>query len=56
LSGCQVCLATYIHRIEAGNIGDEQNLPQLDGFGSSQGIQGGRRVLSIQRQLRLNRG
>src|ERR1700730_3256786 len=30
LSGCQVCLSAYIHRIEAGNIGNEQDLPQLD--------------------------
>ncbi len=30
LSGCQVCLSAYIHRIEAGNIYDEQNFPQLD--------------------------
>jgi len=31
LSGCQVCLSAYIHWIEAGNVEDERNLPQLDG-------------------------
>ena len=31
LSGCQVCLSAHIHMIEAGNIVDELNLPQLDG-------------------------
>ena len=30
LSGCQVCLSADVHGIEAGNIGDEPNLPQLD--------------------------
>ncbi len=32
------------------------NLPQLDGGSSLQGIQGESRILSVQRQLRLNRG
>ena len=40
--------------VEAGNIADERNLPQLDGGSSLQGSQGGSRVLSVQRQLRLN--
>jgi hypothetical protein len=31
------------------------DLPQLDGGSSLQGIQGGGRILSVQRQLRLNR-
>ncbi len=31
LSGCQICLAANVHVIQAGNIGDEVNLPQLDG-------------------------
>ena len=30
LSRCQVCLSTYIQMIEAGNVGNEQNLPQLE--------------------------
>ena len=30
LSGSQICLSAYVHMIEAGNIGDERNLPQLD--------------------------
>src|SRR4029077_3237128 len=37
LSGCQVCSSADIHMIEAGNIGDVQNLPQLDGGSSLQG-------------------
>src|SRR5258708_39107242 len=55
LSGCQVRLSAYIYMIEAGNIGDEHNLPQLDGGSSLQDIQGGSWVLFVQRQLRLNR-
>jgi hypothetical protein len=55
LSGCQICLSAYVNRIEAGKIGDERNLPQLDGRSSLQSIQGENRILSIQRQLRLNR-
>src|SRR2546427_4140743 len=57
LSGCQVCFSAYIGRIEAGNIHDEPNLPQLDrDRGSSlQGSQGGSRILLVQRQLPLNR-
>ena len=56
LSGCQIRLSANIRRIEAGNIGDERDLPELDGRqGSLQGSQGGSRVLSVQRQLRLNR-
>src|SRR5437667_303588 len=52
LSGCQVCFSAYIGRIEAGNIHDEPNLPQLDrDRGSSlQGSQGGSRILLGQRQ------
>src|SRR5882762_4853625 len=30
-SDCQVCLSSYIHMVETGNIVDELNLPQLDG-------------------------
>jgi hypothetical protein len=30
LSGRKMCLSANIHMIEAGNIGDERNLPQLD--------------------------
>ena len=57
LSGCQVCFPTHKNWIEAGNIGDEPNLPQLDGRGSSLQVrQGENRILSVQRQLRLNRG
>src|SRR4029077_2505379 len=55
LSRCQVGLPTYIHVIEAGNIGDELNLPQLDGGSSLRSIQGGSRILFVQRQLCLNR-
>src|ERR1017187_385495 len=55
LSGRQVCLSAYVHMIEAGNIEDERNLRQLDGCSSLQSIQGGSRVLFIQRQLRLSR-
>ena len=44
LPGCQVCLAAHIDVIEAGKIGDERNLPQLDGRSSglqrSQGAAG----------------
>src|SRR5713226_3355602 len=56
LSGFQVCLPAYIRRIEAGNIGNENNLPQLDGRSGLQGSQGSSWVLFIQRQLRLNCG
>src|SRR5271156_432134 len=31
LSGCQVCLSAYVHMVEAGNIGYERNLRQLNG-------------------------
>jgi hypothetical protein len=31
LSGCQICLSTYIHMVEAGNIVDEANTSELDG-------------------------
>ena len=31
LSGCKVCLPANIRRIEAGNIGNKRELPQLDG-------------------------
>src|SRR2546425_6335750 len=55
LSGCQVCFSAYIGRIEAGNVGDEPNLPQLDRGSSLQGSQGGSRILLVQRQLPLNR-
>src|SRR5271167_4866745 len=58
LSGCKIGLAANVGRIEAGNVGDERNLPQLDGCSGLQSSQGGSRVLSvaIQRQLRLNGG
>jgi UDP:flavonoid glycosyltransferase YjiC (YdhE family) len=55
LSGGQVCLSAHIHGIEAGKIGDEKNLPQLDGGSSLQSIQRGSRVHFVQCQLRLNR-
>src|SRR5208282_165335 len=55
LPGCQVCLAAFIHMVEAGKIDDEWNLSQLDGRSSLQGIQGDSRILSVQRQLCLNR-
>src|ERR1035438_9847985 len=55
LSGCQVCLSTNVRRIEAGNIVDEPNLPQLDGGSSSLQVSEGRsRISFVQRQLRLN--
>src|SRR5579864_7834661 len=55
LSGCQVRLSAYVHMIEARNIGDEPNLPQLDRGSSLKSIQGGSRVLFVQRHLPLNR-
>src|SRR5260370_6917073 len=55
MSGGQICLSSNVGRIKAGNIGDENYLPQLDGCSRLQGRQGGSRVLSVQRQLRLNR-
>ncbi|MGO8810515.1 MAG: hypothetical protein ACLQJF_13700 [Candidatus Sulfotelmatobacter sp.] len=57
LSGCQVRFSAYIGWIQAGKIDDETNLPQLDRGSSS--LQNGHRgswVLSIERQLCLNRG
>ena len=51
LSGCQVCLSAYVHRIEAGNVHHEPDLPQLDEGSSLQIIEGGSRVLSVQCQL-----
>src|ERR1700675_3345088 len=55
LSGCQVCLSVYIHMVETGSVVDELNSPQLDGCRSLHCIQGGSRILFIQRQLRMNR-
>ncbi len=31
LSGCQICLSANVSRIQAGNIVDERDLPELDG-------------------------
>ena len=51
LSGCQIRFAMNVRRIEAGNISDEQNLPQLDGRKSGlQSSQGRRGILFVQRQ------
>jgi hypothetical protein len=55
LSGCQVRLSAYIYRIKAGSIVEERDVAQLDWRSSLQSTQGGSRVLSIQRQLCLNR-
>src|ERR1700730_5701648 len=55
LSGCQVCLSVYIRMVETGSVVDELTPPQLDGCRSLHCIQGGSRILFIQRQLRLNR-
>src|SRR5271170_6131731 len=55
LSRCQVCLAAHIYMVEAGNIVEERDLPELDAGSSLQGSQGSSRVLLVQRQLRLNR-
>src|SRR5208282_4326694 len=55
LSGCQVCLPAFIGWIEAGNIDDKLNFPQLDRGCSMQSFQGESRILSSQRSLRLNR-
>jgi hypothetical protein len=39
LPGCQVCLSSYVRRIETGNIVDEQNFLELTEFGGLQSIQ-----------------
>ena len=55
LSGRKIRLPAYVHVIEAGNIVDKRNLPQLDMGSSLQGIEGVSRILSIQHRLCLNR-
>src|SRR5580692_8551641 len=55
LSVGQVCLTTQVRRIQARGIHDEGNVAQLNERSSLQGVQGGGRVLSVQRQLRVNR-
>ncbi len=49
LSGGQVCVSAYIYMIEAGNIVDENKLPQLDSGSTLQGIESGSRFLIIER-------
>ena len=45
LSGRKIRLPAYVHVMEAGNIVDKWNLPQLDMGSSLQGIQGVSRIL-----------
>src|SRR5271167_2070576 len=55
LSRCKKRLPPYVNRIEARDVEDERNLPQLERVSSLGDLPGRNGVSSIQRQLRLNR-
>src|ERR1700733_6961844 len=55
LSGCQICFAANISRIQTGDIGDKYNLPVLQWRQRTlQHVDGTAWILAIQRQLRMN--